>query len=74
MVHKVMQPYIFNMWALLDKNTDIVIGVLPPDATPEGIKKCKKDFNLVLMTLENSPATIGDKYKDGKFYTQKGKK
>jgi hypothetical protein len=59
------------MWALLDKKTKIVIGALPPNTLLEEIEKIKETYNLIAMTLENSPATIGDKYIDGKFYPPK---
>ena len=59
------------MWAMLDKDTNIVLGVLSPEAPLEEVEKCQKDFNLILMTLENSPATIGYIYKDGKFVSTK---
>jgi len=55
------------MWAVINKKTQIVVGVLPPDATAEQIKQSEEIFDLVLMTIENSPATIGDKYENGKF-------
>jgi hypothetical protein len=59
------------MWALIDKETKIVIGALMPDAPLEEIEKAKTKWDLVAMTLENSPATIDYKYIDGKFYPPK---
>jgi hypothetical protein len=50
------------MWAILDKKTQIVLGVLTPDAPMQEIKKINKNYDLILMTLQNSPAKIGDKY------------
>jgi hypothetical protein len=58
------------MWAILDKKTNVVLGVVTPDAPLEEVKKFEKEYNLILMTLKNSPATIGDIYKNGKFYKQ----
>jgi hypothetical protein len=58
------------MWAVLDKKTQIVIGILLPTATAEEIQQAENDYDLVLMTLENSPARIGDKYEDNKFISK----
>ena len=55
------------MWAVINKTTQIVVGVLPPNANQEQINEAEKNFDLVLMTIENSPATIGFEYKNGKF-------
>jgi hypothetical protein len=60
------------MWALLDKKTQIVIGGLMPDASEENIKEAEKHYDLIPMTLENSPATIGYKYSNNKFYRVEG--
>ena len=60
------------MWALIDKETQIVIGALMPDAPLKEIEKAKTKWDLIPMTLENSPATIGNKYLDGKFYSIQG--
>jgi hypothetical protein len=57
------------MWAILDKKTQIVLGVLTPDAPMQEIKKINKNYDLILMTLQNSPAKIGDKYENGRFYS-----
>jgi len=62
-----LYTYTSNMWAILDKDSKTVIGVLPPD-TPKEIRL--KEFNekmLIEMTLENSPAWTGAKYVNGKF-------
>jgi hypothetical protein len=59
------------MWALIDKETKVVVAALMPDAPLEEVEKAKESYVLVAMTLENSPATIGDKYIDGKFYPPK---
>lgn len=59
--------YTSNMWAILDKNSKTVIGVLPPD-TPEEIRLKEFDKKMLIeMTLENSPAWTGAKYINGKF-------
>jgi hypothetical protein len=55
------------MWAVINKKTQIVIGVLLPDATTDQIEQTEKIHDLVLMTIDNSPATIGDTYRNGKF-------
>lgn len=57
------------MWAIINKQ-QIVIGVLVPNTPLEEITKVENEgFNVVRMTLENSPATIGSKYENGKFVT-----
>jgi hypothetical protein len=56
------------MWAVLNKKSQIVVGVLLPDATLEAYKEAEKDYDLIAMTLENSPATIGYIYKNNNFY------
>ena len=63
--------FIIKMWAIINKETKIVIGALMPDAPLEEVEKIKQDYDLVAMTLENSPATIDYKYIDGKFYPPK---
>jgi hypothetical protein len=55
------------MWAILDKKTQIVLGVLAPDTPLEIIETMEQTNDLVFMTPENSPASIGDEYKEGKF-------
>jgi hypothetical protein len=55
------------MWAVIDKQTQIVVGAIMPDAKIEDVKNAENDFDIVEMTLENSPASIGDKYEEGKF-------
>ena len=56
-----------NMWAILDKDNETVIGVFPPD-TPEEIRLKEYDEKMLIkMNLENSPAWIGAKYVNGKF-------
>ena len=58
------------MWALLNKLTNIVEGVLIPTAPPKVIEEAKNKWNLIEMTLENSPASIGDKYINNKFISE----
>lgn len=55
------------MWAVIDKKTQIVVGSILPTASLEEVKRIEKTFDVVRMTLDNSPATIGDTYKNGKF-------
>jgi hypothetical protein len=55
------------MWAILDKKTQTVLGVCPPNANQKTLNKLVKEYDLIFMTPENSPATIGDKYKNEKF-------
>jgi hypothetical protein len=55
------------MWAVIDKETKQVIGMLEPIATQKEIDKALKNYDLVLMTLENSPASLYGYYVDGKF-------
>jgi pentose-5-phosphate-3-epimerase len=63
------------MWAVINKTTQIVIGVILPDTNIEEVKKIAKQFDVVFMTLENSPANIGDKYINNKFKSiKKGEK
>jgi hypothetical protein len=55
------------MWAMLDKNK-IVIGALIPTTPLEEIIKIQNEgYEVIPMTIENSPATIGSKYENGKF-------
>lgn len=58
------------MWALLDKDNETVIGCYTPDIPYEVVEKeCKESgLKVIQMTLENSPAYVGGKYKNGKFY------
>ena len=62
------------MWAVIDKKTQIVLGVIPPDINIEKVNQAKIVYDLVLMTPDNSPATIGDKYENGKFINTEGEK
>lgn len=60
------------MWAILNKTTQIVLDCCPPTVSLETLEELKKEYDLIFMTPENSPATIGDKYQNGKF-TKEGK-
>jgi hypothetical protein len=58
------------MWALIDNSTNIVLGCLVGITYEEAtIEASKSDAYLVEMTIENTPAYIGNKYVDGKFLT-----
>lgn len=60
-----------SMYAVLHTDNKTVVDVIPPDKTLEEIIKWAKNRPLIKMTIENSPASIGDIYKDGKFYSTK---
>jgi hypothetical protein len=59
------------MWAMLDKDNETVIACFPPDVPVNEMLKEADGRDLILMTLENSPAYVKGKYKDGKFYPPK---
>ena len=58
------------MWAVIDKeDKETVIMALPPTASVNELEKVTQDgYILVQMTLDNSPAYMNGKYKNGKFY------
>ena len=56
-----------KMWAVLDKKTQIVVGVVYPTVDVKTIEEHKKNYDLVFMTPENSPASFGNKYENNKF-------
>jgi hypothetical protein len=56
------------MWAVIDKETQVVVGAIMPDTNLDEVKNAEKEFDIVKMTIENSPASVGDKYANGKFY------
>jgi len=58
------------MWALLGKDNTTVIGCYLPTVPKEIVEKESEEAGLqvILMTLENSPAYVNGKYIDGKFY------
>jgi hypothetical protein len=55
------------MWALLDYDNKTVIACMTPDMTEKEILETANGRTLIPMTLENSPATIGGTYENGKF-------
>jgi hypothetical protein len=57
------------MWAVIDKKTQVVVGAIMPDTSIDEVKNAEKEFDIVKMTIENSPASVGDKYLDGKFHS-----
>jgi hypothetical protein len=62
------------MWAMLDYDNETVIACMTPDIDIT-LKKVQQEINgriLIPMTIENSPAYVSGKYKDGKFYPPKG--
>lgn len=62
------------MWAVLDKeDNETVIMALPPITPVDVLEKAQSEgYILIQMTLENSPAYMNGKYKDGKFYPKEG--
>lgn len=56
------------MWALLDRDNETVVACYPPTLEHNKMLAMADGRQLVLMTAENSPAYIGGKYLDGKFY------
>jgi len=55
------------MWAVLD-SSNIVTACVAGVSYEEALEQTNNS-KLIKMTLENSPATIGNIYKDGKFYS-----
>jgi hypothetical protein len=74
MVLLVQHWYISNMWALVDKNTNIVLACIhnkklgEEGHTYEEALEIAGDNILVEMTLENTPAFIDGRYDGVKFY------
>jgi hypothetical protein len=62
-----LEPFLFttNMWAVIENGyvVNYIVGI----PYEEALIKAEKS-QLVEMTLENSPAYIGGKYLDGKFF------
>jgi hypothetical protein len=58
------------MWAVLDKkDSETVIMALPPTVPVNELEKISNEgYVLIQMTLENTPAYMNGKYKNGKFY------
>jgi hypothetical protein len=55
------------MWALINKNTNIVVDSIAEFSYEEAIEKAGSDHYLVKMTLDNSPAYVLGYY-DGEFF------
>jgi hypothetical protein len=56
------------MWAVVNKETDMVVACFPIEPSQEERINKEKENYLIKMTLDNSPAWIKGYYKDGKFY------
>lgn len=56
------------MWAVLDNDNETVYGVIPPTFLEEEAIKMANGKIIIKMTIDNSPAWIGGKYINGKFY------
>ena len=56
-----------NMWAIINKKTNQVVDILEPTAMQDEIEKKSKKYNLVAMTIENSPAYLYGYYVNNKF-------
>ena len=56
------------MWALLDRDNETVLCCYPPTLPYDKIIAMADGRELILMTVENSPAYVGGKYLNGKFY------
>jgi hypothetical protein len=54
------------MWALIDKDTKIVLGCVTSSTYKEAKKISNKNI-LIKMTLENSPASIGNLWNGERF-------
>jgi hypothetical protein len=59
--------FITNMWAIINRETKQVVSMLEPMATQNEIDAMLIDFDLVLMTIDNSPAHLFGYYEEGKF-------
>jgi hypothetical protein len=62
------------MWAMLDKDNETVLCVFPPDVDIKEMLSQSDGYRLIKMTIENSPAYLNGKYKDGKFYPKESEK
>ena len=56
------------MWAMLDRDNETVISCIPPTVNFNKAVLIANGRTLIPLTIENSPAFMGGKYKDGKFY------
>jgi hypothetical protein len=61
--------FISKMWAMLDRDNETVIACFPPTIAMNDILKEADGRQVIQMTLENSPAHINGKYKNGVFYS-----
>jgi hypothetical protein len=59
------------MWAVIDKNTGMVLACIAGVSYEEAIESANGN-TLVEMTLENSPASIGNLW-NGKQFVEIGK-
>lgn len=59
------------MWALIDKETKIVKSCIVGIPYEQALKNAKNNI-LIEMTLENSPATIGDLWNGKSFIDIQG--
>lgn len=62
------------MYAMLDYNSNVVIGVFPPDVPYEKAIEEANGRTLIKVTLENSPGYVSGTYneKENKFYPPEG--
>jgi hypothetical protein len=58
--------YTTKMWALVDKNTKIVLGCITPTTYKKALQASNGNI-LIKMTLENSPASIGNLWNGERF-------
>jgi hypothetical protein len=61
------------MWAILNKDNKVIGGVQPYYTEKEALQFMREiqGVRLIPMTIENSPAHIGNVYENGKFYSTK---
>lgn len=59
------------MYAMLDYNSNKVIGIFLPDVLEDKMLKEANGRTLIKMTIENSPGYINGTYEDEKFYPPK---
>jgi hypothetical protein len=60
------------MWALLDRDNTTVVACFPPTLTYDKMLLMADGRQVILMTVENSPAFVGGKYINGKFHKKEG--
>lgn len=56
------------MWAMLDTDNETVIACFPPTIPIDKVLEEAAGRQVIQMTIENSPAYIKGKYKNGVFY------